>query len=223
MSEQDPRTTHQDADGQIISGHIYDGIEEYDNPMPPWWVWLFIVTIIWAPIYFLGVHQFGFINTYEDDLEAKQAELTAHRNAAEAANPSVSVDDAWIASFFGNAEAEAAGAATFGAYCAACHGNNAEGLIGPNLTDAFWIHGAAPTDLFGVITSGVLDKGMTPWESILTIDERAHVIAYIKTLEGSNPANAKEAQGDEYPGGIAVPAAVVDAEAEAGTEADATP
>lgn len=223
MSEQDTRTAHQDADGQIISGHMYDGIEEYDNPMPPWWVWIFIVSIIWAPIYFLGVHQFGFINTYEDDLAAKQAELTTLREAAEAANPSVQVDDAWIASFFGNADAVASGAATFGAYCAACHGNAGEGLIGPNLTDAYWIHGAAPTDLFAVITNGVLDKGMTPWESVLTSEERAYVIAYIKTLEGTNPANAKEAQGEEVPGGIAVPAAEMEGEAGSEAEADATP
>lgn len=199
MSEKDPRTISEEADGALIQGHSYDGIEEYDNPMPPWWVWLFIITILWTPVYILGVHQFGFINSFYDDLDVKQAELAEWRNAAEAANPSVEVDDAWIASFFGNAEAEAAGGVTYTTYCAACHGAMGEGLIGPNLTDEFWIHGAAPTDMFGVVTNGVLDKGMTPWESILSVEERAQVVAYIMTLQGSNPPNAKAPQGDPVP------------------------
>jgi len=196
MSEQDTRNTSDEPDGAIIRGHSYDGIEEYDNPMPPWWVWLFIITILWTPVYILGVHQFGFINTFYDDLDLKQAELAEWRDAAEAANPSVAVDDAWIASFFGNAEAEASGGVTFATYCAACHGAMGEGLIGPNLADEFWIHGATPTNMFDIVTNGVLDKGMTPWESILSVEERAHVVAFIMTLEGSNPPNAKAPQGD---------------------------
>lgn len=196
MSDQDPRNTNPDAEDNIISGHMYDGIEEYDNPMPPWWVWIFIISIIWTPFYILGVHQFGWINTYEDDLAAKQAEIEDLRAAAEAANPVQEIDDAYLASFFGDAQAEQAGAATFAAYCAACHGNNGEGLIGPNLTDNYWIHGASPTAMFSVVTNGVLEKGMTPWESVLTVEERAHVVAYLQTLIGTDPPNAKEAQGE---------------------------
>ncbi len=196
MSDQDPRNTSPDADDQIISGHMYDGIEEYDNPMPPWWVWIFVLSVVWTPFYILGVHQFGWINTYEDDLAAKQAEIQELRAAAEAASPVQDIDDAFVASFFGNAEAEAAGAATFGAYCAACHGSAGEGLIGPNLTDDYWIYDDSPLSQFMIITNGILDKGMTPWESILTVDERAQLVAYVKTLRGTNPPNAKEPQGD---------------------------
>lgn len=196
MSEQDPRNNTPATEDQVISGHMYDGIEEYDNPMPPWWVWIFIISIIWTPFYILGVHQFGWINTYEEDLAVKQAEIQDLRAAAAAENPVQEIDDAWIASFFGNAEAEQAGQATFNTYCAACHGNAGEGLIGPNLTDDYWIHGASPTDMFMVVTNGVLEKGMTPWESVLTIEERAQVVAYIKTLQGTDPPNAKAPQGE---------------------------
>ena len=216
MSEQDPRNAPT-AEDQVISGHMYDGIEEYDNPMPPWWVWIFVITIIWTPIYILGVHQFGFINTYEDDLADKQAALAELRDAAEATSPTVEVDDVWLASFFGNTEAEAAGAITFSAYCAACHGGNGEGLIGPNLTDDYWIHGNAPSDLFNVVTNGVLDKGMTPWESVLTVEERAHLVAYLNTLVGTNPDNAKEAQGELMEGGIVVPSIEENAEGDSAT------
>ena len=196
MSDQDPRNTTPDADDQIISGHTYDGIEEYDNPMPPWWVWIFVISIIWTPFYILGVHQFDWINTYEDDLAASQSEIQELRAAAQAANPVQDIDDAYLASFFGNADAEAAGAASFGAYCAACHGSAGEGLIGPNLTDDYWIHGDSPSAMFTIITKGVLEKGMTPWESVLTVEERAHLVAYVETLRGTAPPNAKEPQGE---------------------------
>jgi len=196
MSDQDPRNTAPEADDQVISGHMYDGIEEYDNPMPPWWVWIFIISIIWTPFYILGVHQFGWINTYEDDLAAKQSEIQELRAAAEAANPTQDIDDVYLASFFGNTDAEQAGATSFAAYCAACHGAAGEGLIGPNLTDDYWIYGDSPSTQFGIITNGILEKGMTPWESILTVEERAHLVAFVQTLRGSNPPNAKEPQGD---------------------------
>ena len=196
MSDQEPRNNAPDNDDHIISGHMYDGIEEYDNPMPPWWVWIFILSIIWTPFYILGVHQFDWINSYEEDLAAQQAEIQDLRAAAQAANPVEEVDDAYITAFFGNTEAETAGAASFGAYCAACHGSAGEGLIGPNLTDEYWIHGDSPTAIFTVITKGVLEKGMTPWESMLTAEERAHLVAYVQSLRGSDPPNAKEPQGE---------------------------
>jgi len=180
----------------LISGHNYDGIEEYDNPMPGWWVWLFIATILWSPVYFLGVHQFGFINKYEDDLAIQQADLTELRAAFEAANPTVSFSEESIASFIGVTEHIDAGATIFATSCAMCHGNAAEGLIGPNLTDAYWIHGRSNTDLFGVITNGVLEKGMTPWGNILSVDQRSQLVAFIRSIEGSNPPGAKAPEGD---------------------------
>jgi len=192
--DQDDQNT--DADGSIISGHLYDGIEEYDNPMPGWWVWMFVASIIWTPIYILGVHQFDFINSYEDDLALAQAELVEMRQASEATSPSADVDDEMLAAYFGNAEHEAAGRAMFSANCAMCHGNAGEGLIGPNLTDDYYIHGNAPTDVYQVISEGVLDKGMTPWGAILSVEERAQLVAYVKTLNGTNPEGAKAPEGD---------------------------
>jgi len=197
--QQDQIGQSQDADGSIISGHLYDGIEEYDNPMPGWWVWMFVASIVWTPIYILGVHQFDFINSYEDDLALAQAELVEMRQASEEENPSSEVDDAMLAGYFGNGEHEAAGEVLFSANCAMCHGNAGEGLIGPNLTDEFWVHGNSPTDIFRVISEGVLEKGMTPWESILTVNERAQLVAYVQILAGTNPEGAKAPEGEALP------------------------
>ena len=196
MPNHDTYQSAQDGDGSIISGHSYDGIEEYDNPMPGWWVWMFVASIIWTPIYMLCVHQFDFINDYQDDLALKQADLADMRSSFEEANPKETVTDESIAAYVGVAEHQAAGAEIYSTNCAMCHGNAGEGLIGPNLTDAYWIHGNSNADVFNVITNGVLEKGMTPWESVLSVEERSQLVSYIHSLLGSNPAGAKAPEGD---------------------------
>lgn len=184
----------------VIEGHNYDGIREYDNPMPGWWLGIFWVTVLFAPLYFLGVHVFGFINTYEEDLAEGQAELQAVREEYERANPSFTADEASIAAYIGDAGHIEAGSQLFATNCAACHGNAGQGLIGPNLTDDYWIHGNRNTDLFTVITDGVIEKGMTPWGNILTPEQRAQVIAFIRSIHGTEPEGAREPQGEYFEG-----------------------
>ncbi len=196
MSENESKTNSTVPDEPIISGHSYDGIEEYDNPMPGWWVWLFIASIVWSPIYILGVHQFGFINSYEDDLSEQQTELVEIRAAFEAANPTATVTEESIAAYVGVQEHIDSGAVLYSTNCAMCHANNAGGLIGPNLTDEYWIHGSKNTDMFTVITEGVLEKGMTPWGAFLSAEQRSQLIAFIRSVQGSNPEGAKAPEGD---------------------------
>lgn len=186
------------SDDTIIAGHNYDGIQEYDNPMPGWWLWIFWATIIFAPVYILGVHVFDFIDTYDDDLQESLAELEEVRSAYELQNPSFEPTEENLAAYVGDDDAETAGQALFSANCAACHGPDGGGLIGPNLTDDYWIHGPTNQDIYRIITEGVLDKGMTPWESVLSPEERAHLVAYIRSLEGTDPPDAREPQGEYY-------------------------
>ncbi|MGZ3749173.1 MAG: c-type cytochrome, partial [Pseudobdellovibrionaceae bacterium] len=92
----------------------------------------------------------------------------------------------------------AVGAATFSTKCVSCHGPQLGGLIGPNLTDNFWIHGKGTRmDIVKIIRSGVPEKGMPPWESLLSKDEVYGLAAYIISKKGSNPANPKAPQGVE--------------------------
>jgi len=181
-----------------IRDHTYDGIEEYDNPMPGWWTWLFILTAVFGVVYLLGIHVFGFVNTYEDDLAASQAELQAIRASYEAEHPIASFDEATIAEYAGDPAQIEAGAVHFNTFCMVCHGDAGQGLIGPNLTDNYWLHGNSNEDLFNVITNGVLEKGMAAWAPVLTPEQRAQTIAYIRSLEGTNPPGAKEPQGEAY-------------------------
>jgi len=183
---------------KTIQGHNYDGIQEYDNPMPAWWVWIFVACVAFAPIYVLGVHVFGFINTYEDDLAESEHELQVVREAYAAAHPAFVADEATLASYQGKPDQIAAGAALFGQQCKSCHGENGQGLIGPNLTDKYWLHGNTDVDLFNTISKGVLDKGMPPWEAVFTPEQRAQLIAFIRSIAGTMPADAKAPQGDLY-------------------------
>ena len=181
---------------QEISGHRYDGIREYDNPMPGWWLWLFWATIVFGIVYFLGINVFGFVDSYADDLEQSMAELQQIRDDYKAANPSAAIDSAALAAAVADPARVTAGADLYAAQCAVCHGPQGQGLIGPNMTDAYWIHGGSNMDIYRVISEGVGAKGMPPWEAIYTADERASITAYVRSLVGTNPPNAKEAQGE---------------------------
>lgn len=184
------------GEDEVIRGHNYDGIKEYDNPMPGWWVWIFWLTVIFSPIYVLGVHVFGFLDSYEDDLAQGQEEIQVMRHAYAEANPDAAVDAGSLDALVANPQMATAGAAHFGAQCAACHGMEGQGLIGPNLTDDYWVHGASNQAIFDIITKGVLEKGMPPWEAVFSPEERAELVAYIQSIRGSNPPNPKAPEGE---------------------------
>ena len=192
-----PPESHSDQDLEI-QGHNYDGITEYDNPMPGWWVWLFWASVAFTPIYVLGVHQMGFINSYEDDLAESLEDLEQIRSTYAAENETFEADETALIAYAGDPNQITAGQGIYTQNCLACHGDAGQGIIGPNLTDAYWIHGPTLVDMYNVVTNGVIEKGMTPWDSILSPEQRGQVVAFIYSLQGSNPPNAKEPQGELY-------------------------
>jgi len=169
--------------------HNYDGIQELDNPLPRWWVILFYLTSIFAVIYFSYFHILGGPSSVQQ-LEASMAKI---KGSSPAQNQSV--DWAAIAD---NKEAVSKGKAVFDAKCASCHGAQGQGIIGPNLTDHYWIHGKGkPEDIAKVVTEGVPDKGMLAWGTLLKSDELQSVVAYVYSLRDSHPENPKAPQGNE--------------------------
>lgn len=185
-----------DADDQILLGHKYDGIREYDNPMPGWWLGIFALTIVWSVVYFLGIEVFGFVNTYEEDLTAAQQELHEIREAYAASGPSFETDPAALAAYADDPAMAEAGAGPYASFCAACHGDQGQGLIGPNLADPYWIHGGSPSDVYTVISNGVPAQGMPAWDGALSDEQQAQVMAFVLSLQGTAPPNPKEPQGD---------------------------
>lgn len=178
--------------------HDADGIQEYDNPMPRWWVWIFWITIVWAALYWFNVipgigSGKGRVANYEAEV-ARAGEKYAAARAAAASR--VSADAIWALAADPAAMAEAKQA--FGTNCMACHLDDGGGSIGPNLTDDYWIHGARPMDVHRVIDVGVLDKGMPAWGEVLSPDDVLKLSAYVMTLHGTRPAQAREPQGTKF-------------------------
>jgi cytochrome c oxidase cbb3-type subunit III len=178
-----------------IEGHHYDGIKEYDNPMPGWWVWIFIVTIVWSVVYVAGVHFLGFINTYEDDLARSQEQLTLIREAYAEANQEFEPDAGTLAAFALDPARVERGAAHYASLCAACHGDQGEGLIGPNLVDPYWVFGGTDADIYHIVSVGVPEKGMPAWDRALSPEGRAEVVAFIRSIQGTDPPNQKMPEG----------------------------
>jgi len=193
---------HDASFGDLIKGHKYDGIKEYDNPMPGWWTWLFVITVVFAVIYYAGITFLGSVDTYEDDLAESLEELEGIREAYAASGVTFTPDAETFAAYIGDEAQIAAGAASYATYCLPCHAAEGQGLIGPNLTDDYWIHGGTDTDIYNVITTGVPEKGMTPWDSVLSPEERAQLVAFVRSIYGTNPPNAKEPQGELYQGDV---------------------
>ena len=178
---------------EILIAHDYDGIQELDNPIPDWFMWLFYGTIIFGAGYLLNYHVFntGQLQYQEYKTEMAQADVAKKLYLSKAANQ---VDENTV-KLVHDPAVIAAGQAIFKQSCVACHGSNAEGNVGPNLTDDYWLHGNKINDLFKTVKYGVLTKGMPTWEKLLSPKQISDVANYIKSIHGSNPANPKAPQG----------------------------
>lgn len=179
----------------ILFDHEYDGIRELDNSLPPWWVWMFYVTIIFAGIYMTYYHFAGIGQSQSEmyESEVKQAEETAKAFLAKQA---AKVDETNVTALT-DAQQVSLGKTTFQTLCVACHGTAGEGGVGPNLTDEYWIHGGTIKDIFKTIKNGVPEKGMISWQAQLRPEDMQRVASYILTLQGTNPPNAKAPQGNK--------------------------
>lgn len=178
----------------IQMDHEYDGIHELDNNLPPWWKYSFYISIVWSILY-LGYYHLGdgelSIPAYEREMELAKIEK------AEIAKTMASkVDESNVT--MADASGIADGATIYKSNCAACHGNAGEGNVGPNLTDKFWLHGGDMTSIYKTVKVGWPAKGMKSWEAELSPVQMKNVASYIKSLVGTNPANAKAPQGEEF-------------------------
>ncbi len=178
---------------QLIQDHEYDGIRELNNPLPGWWLMTFYITIIFAVIYFV-YYQFMGGPTSDQELASKMSVIREEQEVAEeAAGEKTEADYLALVT---NQEVIEKGKAEFMVKCMPCHGDKGQGLIGPNLTDDYWIHGDGTISaVLTVMNSGVPDKGMPPWKGVIPPDLMEDVAVYVYTLHGTNPPGAKEPQG----------------------------
>jgi len=180
---------------KYFGGHEFDGIKELDNPLPPWLKYLFYVTIVISFSYLTLVFVFHDDNIIQRKEYGK--EMMAARAKTEIAGKEEAVKTAAAAPMT-QEQILAAGKVTFDKICVVCHGKFGEGLVGPNFTDDYWIHGGRPEDLRKVVTEGVIEKGMLSYKSQLNKTQINNVIAYILSLQGTNPPNPKAPQGEKF-------------------------
>ncbi|MBI1809401.1 MAG: c-type cytochrome [Gemmatimonadetes bacterium] len=179
------------GDDRPIMDHEYDGIKEYDNPMPRWWLLLFLVTILLVPVYYFAPGDIGHGAKKE---AMYQKEMAAFKAAHPDAGGGTVTPEQMAAIVADKAEVEK-GKALFAVNCVSCHRADGGGLIGPNLTDDYWIHGGTPVEIHTTIDQGVLAKGMPNWGKILKPDQINSLTAYVVSLHGSTPANPKAPDG----------------------------
>lgn len=174
-----------------LTDHDYDGIQEFDNPMPAWWLWIFLGTIIFGFHYWIH-YEFGGGQDQRSELAEDLKTIEKLRSA----RPADTDSNEEIEKLLASGPAIDQGRVVYQAKCAVCHGPELQGLIGPNLVDNYWIHGTGEgKTIAGVIRTGVLDKGMPAWTGILKSDEIKFVTALILKEKGSTPKNPKAPQG----------------------------
>lgn len=178
-----------------VLDHDYDGIQEFDNPLPNWWLATFYGAVIYSVLY-VAYYHFGSAKTPEEELSLEMKQIQTQELASRKAEPGPTEDDL-LAVFQDNSRRES-GHKAYTEKCAACHGPDGGGGIGPNLTDSYWIHGnGSLLDLVQVVSDGVADKGMPPWKTMLKKSEIHSVVAYVSSLKGTRPVNPKPSQGTE--------------------------
>lgn len=192
MSTRDAQSTKGEA--QLLD-HEYDGIRELDNMLPRWWVWLLYATIVFAAWY-SGYYMSGYGPTPQQELAVSLKQIEALKPPPGAGFAEAK---AAILAVLGNPKNIHEGQEVFKAKCVACHGDNGQGVIGPNLTDDFWINGQGRVeDMVQVVANGVPEKGMPPWGPVLTAHEARDVVVFVRSLHATNPQNPKAPQGVKY-------------------------
>ncbi|CAN5479813.1 hypothetical protein BH10BAC5_BH10BAC5_26090 [soil metagenome] len=179
----------------IMLDHDFDGIRELDNTIPPWFNILFYGTVVIAILYMLNYHVFKLsplsAEEYKEEMKIAAAERDElirtgafiNENTVKLLNDEATLNE---------------GKVIFTNNCAVCHGPGAGGIIGPNLTDEYWIHGGGIKNVFSIIKYGVPIKGMISWQNQLNPKQMQAAANYILSLKGSSPVNPKAPEGTIY-------------------------
>ena len=180
-----------------LMDHAYDGIREYDNPLPSWWSLVFGATIVFAFLYFAYYNIAGWgrspAESYQVALAGWQA---SYKGGPAGGGPNVTEE--MLAAGAQNSELVSRGAEVFASRCVGCHTADGRGQIGPNLTDLYQIHGTSRMDIYGTILGGAPGTAMIAWGEVMKPAEIVAVATFVTTLRGKN-LPGKEPQGRPVP------------------------
>lgn len=183
-----------EEESDILMNHSYDGIRELDNDLPPWWVYSFYISIVFAIGYLGYYHVFDGddqIDLFNQEMAQAKIDVEEYKKTA------TGLIDASTVELMTGAADIASGKEIYTTNCVVCHLPDGGGSIGPNLTDNHWILGGGIKNVFTTVSEGGRDgKGMIPWKSTLSAKEIAQVASYILSFQGTTPAKGKAAEGD---------------------------
>ena len=182
-----------ELEATVMTDHEYDGIRELDNNLPPWWKYGFYFTILFGFVYIYNYHIAHSSPLQLQEYTSELAEADSLKKE-QLKNAAASIDETNVIALL-DASSLSSAKSIFKGNCANCHGQNGEGGVAPNMTDDYWIHGGGIQNIFKTIKYGVPAKGMIAWQAQLKPEAIQKVASYILTLQGTNPANGKAAQG----------------------------
>jgi len=191
MTEHRAMTEHEPN----VLDHEYDGIREYDNPLPQWWTWILWITVLFSAPYFV-YYTFGVGETLQQAYDSEAAaffEVLAKRLG------DVKPDEPTLVRLSHDETFMTIGRVLFQANCAVCHGADGGGGTAPNLTDDHYLHAKKIEDIFKVLHDGVVNKGMPAWGKTMGEAQLVVLSAYAASLRGTKPAAPKAPQGDAIP------------------------
>ena len=187
------KSTPIEREKDIMFDHDFDGIKELDSKIPPWFAWLFIITIIFAAYYMINYHVIGSGQVMQEEYAEEVRIALLEKEALIKSGAFVNEE---TVTFLSEVSALDAGKNIFQTNCIACHAADGGGIVGPNLTDDYWIHGGGIKNVFKVIKYGVVEKGMIAWQTQLNPNQMQEVASYVLSLHGTTPAAPKQPEGE---------------------------
>lgn len=186
------------TEAEVDMGHDYDGIRELNNPTPPWWRWGFYFSILFGVVYIWRFHIAETAPLQLEELKIAEAKAAVAKEEY-LKNAANNIDENNV-KLLTEADDISTGKKLFSTNCAACHGPDAQGLVGPNLTDDYWVHGGKVAEIFKTIKYGVPEKGMKSWKEDFSPKQLAQLTSFIKSIHGTNPPNPKAKEGEMFAG-----------------------
>jgi len=185
----DNRTEYQQ---DSVMEHEYDGIQEFDNRLPNWWLWIMWGSMVFALLYWVFFHTLG-VGVLPRERFAMEMQVAQEAQLAKALE--AGIDNEFFVMMSQTDDQVAAGREIFVKHCVACHLDDGRGSVGPNLTDGFWVHGCEPMQMLKTINDGVAAKGMPAWQNQLGPTRVHAVLSYVLTIKDNNVAG-KAAEGE---------------------------